>query len=147
MIPSASVATSMASPWTSYFLPFMLLITCSAQISSPTGEINYSSTLSEITSNTDTASFTPSSVIVTPSSTLVTTSSVSTPTESTAIPTNPPFIPIGSIPRNYTQETLDKLWDLVRNILSLHVYLLNTICRLVQSMNHHLLLQLKPLSL
>ncbi|EJC97654.1 glycoside hydrolase family 1 protein [Fomitiporia mediterranea MF3/22] len=94
-----------------------LLSACAAQsgiFSATSGlSISASSTLPE----SSPSSFTPSTSTVTSApATMVTSLLGSLSTTTTVTPTSAPFIPIGSLPRNYTNETLNELWSLVGEV-------------------------------
>ncbi|EMD35185.1 glycoside hydrolase family 1 protein [Gelatoporia subvermispora B] len=55
----------------------------------------------------------PSTITAAPSSLPISTSGVAPSATASAIPTSAPFPPIGSIPRQYSPEDLERLWDLV----------------------------------
>ncbi|KAL5480917.1 hypothetical protein ACEPAI_9858 [Sanghuangporus weigelae] len=84
--------------------------TSSLSSSSPTSTPDSSiANTTGFTSSTSTFTSAPSTIVTSPSGSVSTTSFV-------AIPSVPPFIPIGSIPRNYTPEALEELWNLVGEV-------------------------------
>ncbi|KAI5119982.1 hypothetical protein M0805_004427 [Coniferiporia weirii] len=91
--------------------PFLLLATSAAPDSSGLSSSGISATPTSGVVPSP-SSFTPSAITSASvlSSTTFLSSSISTATQT---PTSAPFVPIGSIPRNYTAEGLQQLWDLV----------------------------------
>ncbi|KAL5499105.1 hypothetical protein ACEPAH_1623 [Sanghuangporus vaninii] len=71
---------------------------------------------SGVTSLTPPVSSLSTSTVTSAPATIVTSLSGSS-TTSSVIPTSAPFIPIGSIPRNYTPEVLEELWSLVGEVV------------------------------
>ncbi|EJC97658.1 glycoside hydrolase family 1 protein [Fomitiporia mediterranea MF3/22] len=61
-------------------------------------------------------SFASSSLTITSAPSTSTFSSPGATGSSSAFPSSAPFIPIGSIPRNYSPEALNELWDLVGEV-------------------------------
>lgn len=59
----------------------------------------------------------PSDSTITSTPATIVTSFAGSSTTTTVTPTSAPFIPIGSIPRNYTPEVLEQLWSLVCPLL------------------------------
>ncbi|KAL5522617.1 hypothetical protein ACEPAG_8634 [Sanghuangporus baumii] len=68
-------------------------------------------------SSTPPVSSLSASTVTSAPATIVTSLPGSSTTTSNAIPTSAPFIPIGSIPRNYTPEVLEELWGLVGEVV------------------------------
>ncbi|KAI5123222.1 hypothetical protein M0805_001311 [Coniferiporia weirii] len=92
-------------------IPFLLLTARAASHQSqPSGQSELSATNGPTPTSTvpNSSSFTPSTITSAPSSTAPSFSC--TPT---SVVTTASFIPVGSIPRNYTTEGLQQLWDIV----------------------------------
>ncbi|OCH87182.1 glycoside hydrolase family 1 protein [Obba rivulosa] len=75
----------------------------------PTG----SSSASVGLSSSGFSSIAPSTITAAPSSSSIFITGVTPSTTTSVIPTSAPFPPIGSIPRQYSPNDLEKLWDLV----------------------------------
>ncbi|THH11422.1 hypothetical protein EW145_g666 [Phellinidium pouzarii] len=91
-----------------------LTLLTAAQAAPSSSALSILSTFSATSTSTSaiilSSSFTPSTVMPTASATPFTTVASSSTVQ---LPTSAPFVPIGSIPRNYTPEGLQQLWDLV----------------------------------
>ncbi|KAL5523033.1 hypothetical protein ACEPAF_1300 [Sanghuangporus sanghuang] len=85
--------------------------------------VSVTSSATVLGSESGVASFTPpvsslsTSTVTSAPATIVTSLPGSSTTTSSAIPTSAPFVPIGTIPRNYTPEVLEELWSLVGEVV------------------------------
>ncbi|EJC97652.1 glycoside hydrolase [Fomitiporia mediterranea MF3/22] len=99
------------------FWHLCLLTACAAQSSIRSATSIFSLSASSTLPESSPSSFIPSMPTVTSApATVVTSFPGSLSTTTTVIPTSAPFIPIGSIPRTYKNETLDELWNLAGEV-------------------------------